>query len=163
MADANQIERLLDLCFLAKKVTETLPALPKGVKQRHNFVLFEVYKIHQAGEVCHVVDIARRLNTTLPSITKLVGELEKMGFVEKTADPQDKRAVQISLTSRGLRFVNGYMLGFHEAWAKELEGVSEEDIRTAERTIQRFKMSMPDYRPGRPESGPETSSERIEK
>lgn len=149
MSTASQIEQLLDLCFYAKKITETLPALPKGMKHRHNFVLYEVYKTLQKQGVCHVSDISRNLNTSMPSITKLITELEKMGFVLKTADPSDKRAVQLSLTETGYQFVKDYMQDFHQAWAENLDDVSEEEIRNAQHLLEKFKVSMPANHPSR--------------
>lgn len=39
---SKDLELLLDACFIAKKITETLPALPKGIKPRHIHVLTAV-------------------------------------------------------------------------------------------------------------------------
>lgn len=144
MVDTNQIEKLLDLCFVAKKIIETLPSLPKGMKQRQNFVLYEIYKLINKNGSCHVSDVAWNLNTSMPSITKLIGELEYMEFLEKKPDSKDKRAVLITLTEKGIQFVQSHMIEFHEAWAKNLDGVSEEDIQRAFETIVKFKRSMPD-------------------
>ena len=149
MTAANQIEQLLDLCFYAKKITETLPPLPKGMKHRHNFVLYEVYKVLQRQGVCHVSDISRSLKTSMPSITKLIGELEKMELLSKTADPQDKRAVQLTLTEKGSQFVQDYMLDFHKAWAENLSDVTEEEIQSAQSLLEKFKTSMPKDHPSR--------------
>lgn len=143
MVETDQIEKLLDLCFIAKKLTLTLPALPAGMQQRHNFVLYEAYKLSNQTGVCHISSIARSLNTSMPSITRLVGELEKMGLLAKTADPDDRRAVQITLTDQGVQFVQTYMLDFHQQWANNLEGVSERDIQNAFETILKFKAAMP--------------------
>lgn len=143
MVETDQIEKLLDLCFVAKKITETLPSLPKGMKQRHNFVLYEAYKMINRTGSCHVSSIARQLNTSMPSITKLVSELEKMGLLIKQPDPEDKRAVLITLTEKGKQFVQTHMLDFHQQWANNLEGVSKKDIQNAFNTILKFKACMP--------------------
>ena len=43
--DTEHLKKLLDTCFLAKKVIETLPELPKGMKPRHIHVLEAIYEI----------------------------------------------------------------------------------------------------------------------
>jgi DNA-binding MarR family transcriptional regulator len=52
---------------------------------------------------CGVQDTARRLDLTAPTISIGVRRLEKMGLIERAADPDDQRAVCLYLTARGRR------------------------------------------------------------
>jgi len=52
---------------------------------------------------CRVQDTARRLDLTAPTISIGVRRLEKMGLVERAADPTDQRAVCLYLSARGRR------------------------------------------------------------
>jgi len=52
---------------------------------------------------CRVQDTARRLDLTAPTISIGVRRLEKMGLVERAADPDDQRAVCLYLSARGRR------------------------------------------------------------
>lgn len=80
------LKQLLDSCFTAKRVIETLPELPPGMKPRHIHVLEAVHALQEQNGACRVSDVSARLNVTLPSVTKLVQELENRNLLEKRAD-----------------------------------------------------------------------------
>ena len=98
---SNEIKQLLDLCFFAKKITETLPALPEGMKPRYNSVLHTIYELG----TCHASDVSRQLNTTMPSITKMINELESFGLLIKMPDPNDKRALLLEVSEDGKAYI----------------------------------------------------------
>ena len=76
------LKQLLDSCFTAKRVIETLPELPPGMKPRHIHVLEAVHALQEQNGACRVSDVSARLNVTLPSVTKLVQELENRNLLE---------------------------------------------------------------------------------
>ncbi len=43
--DTTSLKQLLDTCFTAKYIVETLPQLPKGMKPRHIHVLDSVSQV----------------------------------------------------------------------------------------------------------------------
>ena len=63
------LKQLLDSCFTAKRVIETLPELPPGMKPRHIHVLEAVHALQEQNGACRVSDVSARLNVTLPSVT----------------------------------------------------------------------------------------------
>ena len=50
-------------------------------------------------------DIARPLNTTLPRLSHVLARLEERGLVTRTAAKQDRRNVEVRLTTEGRRVV----------------------------------------------------------
>lgn len=46
-------------------------------------------------------DIAERLITRSPDVTRLVDRLEKRGLVRRAPDPEDRRAVRVRITEEG--------------------------------------------------------------
>src|SRR3954471_11385323 len=53
-----------------------------------------------------ITDLAEREAIAQPTVTTLVGRLERDGFVERRADPDDARAVLVHLTRPGLDRLN---------------------------------------------------------
>lgn len=53
------------------------------------------------------------------NITLVIDNLEKCDLVERNRDPQDRRAMLISLTSKGRKFIKGF-------FPKHLEQIKEE-------------------------------------
>lgn len=45
--------------------------------------------------------LARRMGTTRQAVAQLAAEIEKAGFVERVADPADKRGVIVRFTKKG--------------------------------------------------------------
>ena len=148
--NVESLKKLLDTCFLAKRVVETLPELPEGMKPRHIHVLDAIHEAQTRHGMCRVSDVSTRLNTTMPSITRLIQELERMGMLEKHADQNDKRVTLLSLTDSGMKCVNRHVLKLHSAWAEELADVSDEQVEEVEHIIRRLMATMPGKKEGEP-------------
>ncbi|SHH64933.1 MarR family winged helix-turn-helix transcriptional regulator [Clostridium grantii] len=74
---------------------------PKGLLNRNrNRALFMI----EQNERLIATDIAKFLEMKKGSVTSLVNDLEKKGFVYKEADEIDKRKVWICITKDGRRF-----------------------------------------------------------
>lgn len=141
--DTTSLKRLLDACFVAKHVVETLPELPKGMKPRHIHVLDAVDEIQNQQGHCRVSDVSTRLNITMPSITKLIQELERRGLLSKQTAEEDKRVILLELTGEGRECVRRHVLEFHSAWVEQLGDISDEEAMEAIRIIRRLHETMP--------------------
>lgn len=144
LVDAHIIELLLDSCFEAKRITDTLPKLPKGMKPRHNYVLHAVYELQSNADGCRVSNVSQKLGTTMPSITKLINELSDKKLIVKYQDETDGRAILLKLTDMGYDYVKKYILDFHKAWAENMEDISYEQIKQTVDVIKKFKEAMPE-------------------
>ena len=72
----DKFKELIDSCFIAKKITETMEELPKGFKPRHIHVIDSIYQLSKKKSDVRISDVSSKLNVTTPSITKLINELE---------------------------------------------------------------------------------------
>jgi DNA-binding MarR family transcriptional regulator len=50
---------------------------------------------------CRMGDVAKAFAVTLPAVTHIVDRLEQKQFVQRSADPADRRAYVLELTRRG--------------------------------------------------------------
>lgn len=141
--NTSSLKHMLDACFTAKHIVETMPKLPKGMKPRHIHVLDSVNEVCREQGECRVSDVSGRLNITMPSITKLIQELESMGMLRKYGDETDRRVNLLRLTDKGEAHVKRYVRDFHEEWAGNLEDISDQQVLEAVRVIRRLKDTMP--------------------
>ena len=139
----KSLKHLIDACFTAKRIVETLPELPTGMKPRHIHVLDAVWEIQNEQGVCRVSDVNSRLGITMPSVTKLVQELEQLKLLQKQPDPADKRATLLTLTEEGIACVKRQVLDFHTVWADALADVSDEQAQEATNVIEKLLLTMP--------------------
>lgn len=141
--DTTSLKQLLDTCYVARHIVETLPELPKGMKPRQIHVLDAIHQVLAQQGICRVSDVSSQMNITMPSITKLIQELEAFGMVEKYADPVDKRVSLLRLTGDGRECVKRYVLDFHRDWAKALDGITREQVEETIKTIGHLRDTMP--------------------
>lgn len=139
------VKEILHSCFLAKKMTELLPPLPQGIKPRHIHVIDAVltqYRMHGASKVG---DISRVLRITMPSVTKLVNELQAAGVLEKYCDASDRRAVFLRLTSKGFAYHRCYVEDFHRELAEAFAAIDAQDCAVMARTLRAVYEKMQAY------------------
>lgn len=78
--------------------------------------------------------LARASRITKQSMSALVDHLEKRGYVERVADPEDARASLVRLTARGRAFTRAaraFALEIEADWNERIGNRSVEDLRTA--------------------------------
>lgn len=139
----EDLKRLLDVCYVARRVVETLPELPKGMKPRHIHVLDAVYELQRGQGVCRVSDVSARLNITTPSVTKLIQELEQRALLEKYTDEGDKRVVLLGLTQDGMACVKRYVLDLHQEWAEKMGELTFAQVDETVFMIEHLYETMP--------------------
>ena len=135
----EEVRRLLDACWKAKAVTELMPELPKGMKPRYVHVIDAIWHINashgQDTATARVGDVSTFLGVTTPSVTKLVGEMAKLGLLVKHPDESDRRAVTLTLTERGLDIRRIYVEEYHARLSGLLGGLTVEQCETTVRTL----------------------------
>ena len=141
--NTSSLKHLLDACFTAKHIIETMPELPKGMKRLHIHVLELINLVCREQEECRVSDVSARMNITMPSITKLIQELEGMGMLVKNGDIGDKRVSLLKLTEKGRVHVKRYVEDFHRDWVKNLEDSTDGQVQEAIQVIERLQDAMP--------------------
>lgn len=82
-----------------------------GLSQGRYYVLLYLFymETEEGGDAPSPSRIADGLNVTRPTITWLLDSLERDGFLERRQDSQDRRALTVSLTEKGRRFLDEFM------------------------------------------------------
>ena len=79
----------------------------EGLKPSEIAVLFNIKKtVKPESPGVKVSDISNSLNVATPTITQLINSLEVDGFVERTMDKADRRAVRVNITTKGEGAIN---------------------------------------------------------
>jgi DNA-binding MarR family transcriptional regulator len=77
-------------------------------------------------------DLAARMKVTKQALNYLLGDLERLGFLERRPDPDDRRARRIALTDRGRELVpiiRGAVSNTERDWAASLGADRFEQLR----------------------------------
>lgn len=140
--EISDVKEFLSACQEAKRITELMPPLPKGMSPRHIYVIDAVFQLSQCQEQVMVSDVSKLLGVTRPSITKVIQELEKLKVLTKIPDQEDKRIVHIALTPLGKEYYNFYVGGYHSWLAGNFREISPEDLTVTADTIRRVLKIM---------------------
>lgn len=144
--DQETFEELYDALAGARRVLNLLPVLPRELTNSHMKVIHALHVLSRASDSgdggapgARVSDIASELRTTMPSITRLVHELEERGDVRKVPSPTDRRVINVELTDQGLRTYRFWIEDVHERAARALAaaGITAQEARETASTIER--------------------------
>lgn len=87
-------------------------------------------------------DIAISLDKDSPSITRLIDELEGLKMLERRSDPNDRRAKNIYLTSKGKSVVPGIIDVTKVAFKKAFKGISDDEVNVMQSVLKRMMENM---------------------
>lgn len=78
-------------------------------------------------KICHLSELSREMQISAPTITGIIDRLEKTGYVKRLLDKNDRRAVNIILTKRGIGVVRRFRLNIMNRWETILTKVPTQD------------------------------------
>jgi DNA-binding MarR family transcriptional regulator len=78
-----------------------------------------LYKLLVEPESLRLCDLAERLGIDSPAVTRKVQQLEHLGLVARSPDPQDGRASRLLLTEEGRRSIER-LLGARRVWLEQI-------------------------------------------
>ena len=97
----DKIKRMLDACYLAKRIRELLPELPDGVAPAYIQYIDVIHHLLETNDCVKVSDISDWLNLPRPGVTRTVKEMEAKGYLKKTTSQEDARITYITVTDKG--------------------------------------------------------------
>lgn len=142
----EKIKRMLDACYLAKRIRELLPELPEGVTPAYIQCLDVMQTLLGQRERVRVSDISEVLNLPRPGVTRTVKDMEKKGYLRKYASEEDGRVTYLAITQQGQALWEKYDLHYYSRLAPHLSDISEEEADCMIAAIQKFYAVMKERR-----------------
>ena len=99
--NADKIKRMLDACYVAKRIRELLPELPQGVKPAYIQYMDIIHQNQKYKKDVKVSDISDTLKVPRPGVTRTVKEMEGKGYLRKYSSEEDGRITYIAITPKG--------------------------------------------------------------
>ena len=134
----DKIKKVMDACYLAKRVRDLLPKLPNGVTSTRIHYLDTIRKLELKTANVKVSDISDELGLPRTGVTKITKDMEKLGLVEKKAAKTDGRVVFIKITVSGKDLVDKYVDQYFGELSAELDDISDEDADNMIETIEKL-------------------------
>ena len=134
----DKIKRMMDACYLAKRIRDMLPELPEGVAPSYISYIDTIHKLENRGGKVKISDISDTLNLPRPGVTRTVKEMEQKGYLKKSTSPKDGRITYLTLTETGQALSQKYNQECFSILADYTEEISEEDAECMIRTMDRL-------------------------
>ena len=138
----DKVKKVMDACYLAKRVRDLLPTLPNGVTSSHVHYLDTIRKLELKTDSVRVSDISDELGLPKPGVTKIIKDMERLGLVEKQADKTDGRVVFLKITAAGKALLDEYVDELFGELSRELDDVSDEDADAMIETVEKLYRVM---------------------
>ncbi|MHB8379886.1 MAG: MarR family transcriptional regulator [Acidimicrobiales bacterium] len=102
-----------------------------------------LYKLsaHADGSF-RVSELAERLGIDAPAVTRKVQQLERLGFVARDADPEDRRATRIRLTSSGEETLQLVLRAHKKRLARLFDDWTAEELKRFGISMSRFAEAL---------------------
>ena len=142
----DKIKRMLDACYLAKRIRELLPDLPAGVTPAYIQYMDVIHKLREKNEHIKVSDISDYLHLPRPGVTRTVKEMEKKGYLYKYDSAEDGRITYIAITEKGEALSDRYDKNYYSRLLEHFDDISDEEADCMIATIEKFYKVMSERR-----------------
>lgn len=142
----EKVKRMMDACYLAKRIRDMLPKLPKGVLPSYIHYLDVIIELEKKGIQVKVSDISDTLKIPRPGVTKTVKEMEEKGYLKKQSSKEDGRITYITITDKGQGLSDKYNEAYFGKLCEWLSEIPEADADCMIQTIETFYEVMQERR-----------------
>lgn len=84
-------------------------------------------------------EIAARMVTRDPDITRLLDRMEQAGFISRSRGLEDRRVISARITAKGLELIDGLDEPLRELLRRQLDHVSRGDLRRLNALLERVR------------------------
>lgn len=88
-------------------------------------------------------ELVKRLGFEQPTIAKAITRMERTGFVERAADPGDRRVTRLRLTKHGEAVVPDVIAAWVEADRASTSGLTDAEVRELTRLLNKLRGNRP--------------------
>jgi DNA-binding MarR family transcriptional regulator len=137
-----------DIAQFSQQVLNIMPHLIRGMFKKRmdalgkGYITLPQYLSLELIDSCgplKMKQIAEELNVTLPAATGMIDRLHRLGLVKREFDPQDRRVIKITLTSKGKKVLNDVREKRQKAFEEVFSNLSQQERQTYLRILKKIK------------------------
>lgn len=87
-------------------------------------------------------ELVQRIGLEQPTIAKALTRMERTGFIQRTADPGDRRVTRLRLTERGESVVDAVTAAWAETDAQTTAGLTDEEAKQLIRLLTAVRRNL---------------------
>ena len=100
-----------------------------------DFVILATLRKEPAPHQLPVSQIAAYVLRPMGSISQAIDRVERSGWIERSADPGDRRKVLISLTTEGVRFADTALASYDDTRKRVFKRLSSAELESIDESV----------------------------
>ena len=96
-----------------------------------------------AGEALPCLEVADRMITVVPAITRLLDQLEKQGYVQRVRSETDRRVVLVAITKAGMRVLAKLDEPLKTLDRKLLSHMTKKELKELTKLLEKARAACP--------------------
>ena len=100
---------------------------------------FEIMRLVKKDGTLHITEIGERLQLARAQMTHLIDKLVELEMVERQADSNDRRVINIVLTSKGNAFLEKHGGNIKKATKETLSSLTDEELADLSDSLERLR------------------------
>lgn len=140
--NSQKTKKMLDSCYIAKRILDLLPELPEGVLPSYIRYLETIIDLKERNGRVKVSEISKALNLPRPGVTRTVGSMVEKGYLNKMSSKEDGRVTYIEVSEKGQALFEKFNKDYFEDLSQRLSDISIEEADCMIETIEKFYQVM---------------------
>jgi len=103
---------------------------------------FEVLILLEEEDTLQVAEIGKKLQIAKAQMTQMLDKLSELGLIKREVNPSDRRAINISLSSRGKSILQGNKVRFRNAVKETISVLSDEELQELSASLRKVQEIM---------------------
>jgi len=102
----------------------------------------KVLMVMQRNNAKSKAELAEYLHFEPASLTRSLDRLVENGVISRSIDQQDKRFIQLALTSHGIQLSKAYRCKIRKVWRQAFTGIDTKDIENFSYILQTISFNL---------------------
>jgi DNA-binding MarR family transcriptional regulator len=103
---------------------------------------FEVIVLLDEEKTLQVAEIGNRLQIAKAQMTQVMDKLSELGLIERKTNPADRRAINVSLSTRGRTVLEANKVRLRNAVKETMAALSDEDLAVLSASLRKVQDIM---------------------
>ena len=109
-----------------------------NITQTQIFTIMTLYE----KSPCQLNELRKKLGITAPTVTGIVDRLEKLGYVKRIHDKNDRRVINVDLTSKGRKIAKKLKTTIKKKWVSLLAKLVKKDQENYVRILRKIQRGI---------------------
>ena len=130
---------------IAEEVSVLMPVIARRILLRFfqtvNITQTQIFTIMTLSEKspCQLNELREKLQISAPTVTGIIGRLERSGYVKRAHDQNDRRVVNVDLTPKGKTIAKKLKRTVKEKWEGILAKLTKADQENYVRILRKIQ------------------------